>query len=424
MKVKESEMKKFVWVLATGVSLLALGGTSGEIKTPENSKLFEQRIDPVSKVVSYALRYGAPDDNRQSLYFITKSMTDDGRFLLFWHTKGNERKPSMGRRHVMMADLLKEEVFDLGEPSGKMYTWFIECRQNYAVYADARGDFWRLPFADPTKRERLCALPKELSDMGQVLSLATHLTLTRDRTKAFLDVCVRTPQGRLRWVQGLLTLATGAWEPWGETDFMANHGQLNPVNDRLAMVAWEMAWEKQGQEYKKRTGFYPRMWLVEPGDKRRLVPAEARNFASHEIWDDDGKGFSWCGWGSMIPADTVYHCDLATGRQEKWCGFAGARHNSCSPDNRYVVTDVAPERWWRGCKWRVGFWNRETDKGVWIYTTRPALMPVNNQSKLHPDPHPHFVMNAKYVVSTASNADGHMDVYVTPVAPLVEMTKK
>ena len=90
--------------------------------------------------------------------------------------------------------------------------------------------------------------------------------------------------------------------------------------------------------------------------------------------------------------------------------------------NRYVVCDEAPEAWWRGCKWRVAFWNRETERGVWIYSTRPALMPREKQSRLHPDPHPHFVMNGRYVVCTANNADGHMDLYVTPVDQLVKMT--
>lgn len=420
MKIKQLKslmVASFVGTLAWTVL------ASETIPSPENSKLFERRVDPVSKVVSYALVYGAPDDNRQSLYFVTKSMTEDGRFLLFWHTTGNERKPPMGRRRVKLADLAQGKVLDLGEPSPLLYTPFIECKQNYAILVNAARRFVRVDFTSPDKPVELCAIPKELEAMGRVLSLATHLTLTRDRTKAFLDVHILTPEGKRRYVQGLLTLATGAWEQWGETDFMANHGQLNPVNDRLGMIAWECCWEKQGQEFQRRTGTYPRMWLVEPGNKRRLIPAEARNFASHEIWDDDGKGFSWCGRGAMNPLDTVYHYDLATGKQEKWCGFAGARHNNCSPDNKYVVTDVAPERWWRGCKWRVGFWNRETNKGVWIYTTRPALMPVNHQSVLHPDPHPHFVMQGKYVVSTASNADGHMDVFVTPVAPLIEMTR-
>ena len=82
-------------------------GKAGAIKTPETSKLFEKRVDSISGVVSYALKYGAPDDNRQSLYFVTKSMTEDGRFLVFMYTEGNEKK-GHGPRHTMVADLLKD----------------------------------------------------------------------------------------------------------------------------------------------------------------------------------------------------------------------------------------------------------------------------------------------------------------------------
>ena len=32
-------------------------------------------------------------------------------------------------------------------------------------------------------------------------------------------------------------------------------------------------------------------------------------------------------------------------------------------------------------------------------------------------------MNGRYIISTASNADGHMDLYLTPVDQLIEMTK-
>lgn len=173
-----------------------------------------------------------------------------------------------------------------------------------------------------------------------------------------------SPDGRTRFIQGMLDLKSGAWDEWGETTWNCNHGQLNPADDSLAMVAWESAWEAEGQAYQKETGWYPRMWLVRKGSKT-LIPAEARNFASHEIWDDDGQGVSWCGHGKLEEGDWIYHYDLATGEQKSWAELPGARHNNCSPDGRYVVCDQAPEEWWRGCKWRVAFWNRDT--GTWIF---------------------------------------------------------
>ena len=419
-----------LWIAST---LLADGaGAVKGVKTPATSKLFETRVDPESGVVSYALVYGEPDDNRQSLYFITKSMTEDGRFLLFHHTVGNEKKGMKSPKMLMVADLLEDVVKPMSWIEGMteykietgtplVGTPFVECKEDYIVCGSPQlGGFYRCDLARPEKAVKLCGVPKELSDLGKVKRFYTHLTLTRDRRKAFLDTAITRPDGKEFYVQGLLDLGTGAFDKWGETEpgCCFNHGQLNPVRDDLALCAWEACWEKPGREYRKKTGWYPRMWLVEKG-KKTLVPAKDRNFASHEIWDDDGTGFSWCG----LPGDYVYHHDLATGEQARWCGIRGARHNNVSPDKKYVVCDDAPETWWRGCKWRVAFWNRETGKHVWLYSTRPPLMPRENQSRLHPDPHPHFVMNAKYVVCTANNADGHMDLYVTPVAQMVEMTR-
>lgn len=397
------------------VANLMLAAALTGVHTPETSKLFERRIDPESGVVSYSLVYGAPDDNRQSLYFVTKSMTENGRFLVFNYTKGNERK-GRGPRKLMVADLLRDEVreipVDLGTP-------FIEGRRDYIVGCHREKGFCRIDLDSPGKVNWLCGVPKELTTMGRVQHLATHLTLTRDRRKAFLDSCVIGTDGAANYVQGLVTLATGEYEPWGRTDFFCNHGQLCPARDDLALCAWDEAWRKPGRDYKKKTGWYPRMWLLEANGRKTLVPARTRNFASHEIWDDDGKGFSWCGDGVQ---HEIYHYDLETGKEECVCPLPGGRHNTLSPDKRYVVYDNAPEKWWRGCKWRVGFWNRETRRNVWVYSTRPALMPANRQSRLHPDPHPHFVCGGKYVVMTANNADGHMDLYVTPVDQLVKMT--
>ena len=407
--------------LFTALTAFLLSSCSSEQKEfrPESSSLFEERIDPESGVVSYSLKCGYPDDNRQSLYFVTKSMTEDGRFLAFRHTDGNEQKGA-GPLHLMLADLFKDKIYDLGEWT---ITPFIETREDYMVYGDIeRGGFFKRDFFAPTKEIKLCDIPEELSSLGTVRRLATHLTLTQDRKKAFLDTEILTPEGKSRYIQGLLNLEDGSWEEWGETEWICNHGQLNPKDDSMALCAWESAWEELGRKYQEQTGWYPRMWIVKKGEKT-LIPARTMNFASHEIWDDDGKGLSWCGHGKMVDEDCVYHLDLESGEETAWAVIPGARHNSCSPDGKYVVVDQAPERWWRGGKWRVAFWNRETGKYVWIYSTRDPLMPQDNQSKLHPDPHPHFVMNGRYVISTANYSDGHMELYLTPVDQLIEMTR-
>ncbi len=406
-----------LWVLSC--TALAFAACQSGTFRPETSSLFDTFTDPESGVVSYVLRYGAPDDNRQSVYFTAKSLTDDGRYLVFWYTQGNERK-GCGEKRQMLADLKKGKVYDIGP---RAMIPFIEAKEDYIVYGNTEEGFFRRDFARPEEEVKLCGIPSELTSLGKVMSLATHLTLTRDRKKAFLDTHVETPEGKDRYIQGLLNLETGAWETWGETEWICNHGQLNPADDSLALCAWEEAWGEMGSAYMAETGWYPRMWLVRKGSKE-LVPCKTVNFASHEIWDADGKGFSWCCNGDVNDSSQcVYHHDLATGEETVWAALPGARHNSCSPDGKYVVTDQAPETWWRGCRWRVAFWNRETGKHVWIYSTRDALMPQDNQSKLHPDPHPHFEMDGKYVVCTANNGDGHMDLFLTPVDQLIKMTE-
>ena len=388
----------------------------------ETSPIMEKVTDPVSGVVSYALKYGAPDDNRQSIYFTAKSITDDGRYLVFWYTKGNEKKGIDGVRWTMLADLDTGKVTRLA-PRDDMVIPFVETKRNYLVYGSPQADgFWRIDFADPEHPKKLCGQPKELEQFGRPRRYYTHLTLTKDRKKAFLDASIESDKGlrtpankgyKERFVQGLIDFETGKFDVWGESPFLCNHGQINPADDSLAMGAWEFCWRGDGKKFQKEHGVYPRMWFFEKG-KRTLVKPRI-NHASHEMWDDDGKGHYWCGKG-------IWHRDLATGKIECWSDKIAA-HANASPDCRYFVYDHATNgQSWRGCGWIVTFLNRDTGRRVDIYSARPPLNPKNKPSVLHPDPHPHFVMNGKYVVSTACNADGHMDLYITPVDQLVKMT--
>ncbi len=114
--------------------------------------------------------------------------------------------------------------------------------------------------------------------------------------------------------------------------------------------------------------------------------------------------------------------DRAPDLREGACPDPKARHWMLSADKKYVVYDVAPAKWWRGCPWNVKFYNRETRRTVEVYSTRPALMPRWHESRLHPDPHPHFSGDGRWIISTAGNARGNMEVYLTPVDPLVART--
>ena len=422
--------------LVLAALMLAFAGIAAV--TPETSRLFDRHVDPQSGVVSYMLKPGLVADNQQSIYFTAKSMTDDGRFLVFW-TSANEfklidgKKPS-GKKATAIVDFERDEIVKLDDLPAS--TPFIDVKTDQMWYVSqtppriCRRDLK----VDPRREVTVCAIPTNvlLSAGERVAYYCTHITLTKTRDKAFLDLGIRVTPDVLkargvsnpktagldetcRFVQGTLDLKTGAWDEWCRAPFYCNHGQLNPQDDNLAMCAWEKCWRsKEALRWREISEVYPRIWLFRKGRRPELIVPELRNGATHEAWDEDGKGFYWCCGG-------VYHCELESRKQEVICPLR-ASHADKSADNRYITFDDPVGTWYRGCSWRVGFWNRDTQQGVYIHSKRPPLCPQDDGWHHHPDPHPHFVCRDRYVVCTINNADGHMDLTITPVAQLVEKT--
>ena len=86
--------------------------------TPETSKHFVKFTDPVSGAVSYLLKPGEYGWNQQSIYFTAKSMTDDGRFLLF-HVAADERDKKVNHRKTLWAfDFERDDAFPLPSAIG------------------------------------------------------------------------------------------------------------------------------------------------------------------------------------------------------------------------------------------------------------------------------------------------------------------
>ena len=73
-----------ILIATTLLSLAAVHAEAGDCFTPETSRLFERQVEPLSGHTYYLLKPVAGKHSRQSLYFTAKSMTDDGRFLMFW----------------------------------------------------------------------------------------------------------------------------------------------------------------------------------------------------------------------------------------------------------------------------------------------------------------------------------------------------
>ena len=90
------------------------------MKTPETSTNFVKHVDKRTNITSYFLKPGLMDDTQQSWYFTAKSMTDDGRYLVFDYSDDEFRKdakgkpilPDLSERHQIltrMCALLREQ---------------------------------------------------------------------------------------------------------------------------------------------------------------------------------------------------------------------------------------------------------------------------------------------------------------------------
>ena len=396
---------------------------SAGMKTPETSKLFVAHTDEVSHVVSYLLKPGLLAHNQQSIYFTAKSMTDDGRFLMLWIADDERQKGGRGKRTGVI-DFMSETFTELADGPGSSIPW-MDVKEDRIWFVNADGVHRRDLLTDPNKDILLCKLPRILQEQTR---LCTHLTPSADRTKVFLDT-----NGEHGEMQGALDLTSGAFTVWGRTDFVCNHGQFHPFDDRLALCAWENASTYALFEYdpderaslpmkrpplvtdirRDRRTVYPRLWTMQADGTQRMIPVLIHGYASHEEWTEDGKGIYWCDRGVDL-------MDCATGVQRLVTPIP-AQHATLTKDLRYVTFDCSHGGWWRGCAWTCAFWNRDTHRGVYIHHKRPVYMSREKPSRLHPDPHPQFVCGDRYVVSTM-NEPFRMNVSVMPVAELVRLT--
>ena len=397
------------------------------VKTPANSRLFESVIDSVSGVTTYLLKEeAAPQWNAQTLYFTTPTYSADGRFLIFL-SSDDEFKSETAPRKIMLIDFLKDAVIDL------------HCQYDRGPFLDSKTDslyYFNRPrrmlcrrdlLTDPLKEVDVTPLPAEFGPLTGKDYFFTHITLSQDRRRMWCDCNVSN-----RCFQGMLDLTNGRFEKWSETPFLCNHGQLNPVRDDIALCAWEYAKfkcpfeltedekktakiDKSGlyTDVKRPTGWvYPRLQLFEKaGSAPTTIPSAICNYATHEWWARDGRGFIFCGGGNVI-----YH-DLASGKQRIVCSHGGT-HATMTADNRYIVFDRSFRGSPRGKPFGVGLCDAEKDRVIWIRPYTGRYCEDNLQSKLHPDTHPHFSADDRWVVWTWLKFH-RMRVAVTEVAPLL-----
>ena len=98
------------------VATLAVGSVwIAAAKSPAESRLFEKFTDPQSGAVSYILKKDAAGFNQQHMYFSTKSMTDDGRFIVVAYSadEASGTVTNESQKAFAIIDLEKDAVIRL-----------------------------------------------------------------------------------------------------------------------------------------------------------------------------------------------------------------------------------------------------------------------------------------------------------------------
>jgi len=400
-----------MWVLASYVHLLlAVSLSAGELKMPETSKHFEKWTDPESGVVSYVLRTRVAKQ-QQSFYFVNRSMTEDGRFLWFYCVD-----PPSNTRTMGLVDFEADEVRHFPEIRGVAASPYVDLETGDLYWTTDCGVFQHSPFVDGGVQS-LCGVPSSFPKVEHRLyQLACHLTRNASETEFFLDARIDN-----KFICGDVDIATGEYTEWGRDTSMFNHAQFSPTDDDLVLICKEYWTDALTGEFHLiptgEDGVFERLWLWRRGEDPRRIPPIHGGKATHEWWSPKGDAVYYCAY----PGYGIARYDLAT-RGQRMVTTHRATHAHSSLDDKYFVFDQTIGRQYRGCAWKVFFYNHESDKTACIVTHNPQYNTQENPSSWHPDPHPQFVSNDRYIVSTL-NINGAMNVLVTPVEPLIKRTK-
>lgn len=443
---------RYLLLAATVVALMSVNGckkedtpTGGEDATERKEMfgedLFTKYVDPVSGVVSYQFKnevIGLGKINTQSNYFVTKSMTDDERFFFLFYSAKEVNGQNPAFKGGKVVDLKTGKLIDYAWNGGVYpYMDIKEDKLYYYVMGTASNgvrDHGRFYMKDlkAGKSYQLADFPSAISPKGSYIQRAlSHITLTKDRRKVFLDAIVNHV-----FFQGMLDLYSGEWTEWSHNDTVhLTHGEVNPTRDDEALLAIDV-WEKGSETIpivNDPDGTYPRIQIMtSDGHRRTIKPSEPGNYATHEGWHQDGNIIYFCAGMNLPNGEYSGGFHFRNIRTNEYLATPVPRSTHCNPtyDMKYVVHDddrpygEYTTGYYRGGPWRVWFYNRATKKDIAIYSGMKPITTPDKPSTIHPDPHPHFVCNDKYIVCTAYDDEGYLHWSITPVDQLIKLSSK
>ncbi len=381
-----------------------------DIKT---SKHFEKRVDEKSGAEYYVLKtYVATQ--QQGFYFVNPCMDKDARYLWFYCTF-----PPAEYRTLGLVDFTTDEVRHFPDAHFHDVTPIVDEETGDVIFANHRGIYRRSPNPnEPT--ELICNLPSEIVGRTRkeyLVSPATHLTFSPDKTELFFD-----SYNAGGCIAGTFNLTTKEFKVWVRPEFLRNHGQINPVHKDIALMAEEFEKDENGNWRSIRTdenGVFMRLWTVNRnGEEKYWAPLNLEK-ASHEWWSADGSKIYYCKYSNGN--NGICGIDIFTGEHKLYAPVS-AWHGFSSKDDTLFVFDEN-DGFYRGCPSRVGLYNTKTETKVYFNSQNPPLNPPDKPNNYHLDPHPRFNAQEKYIVFTTA-MDGHTDVAVAITKDIVALTEK
>jgi hypothetical protein len=365
----------------------------------ENSRLFSKWKDPESQVTSFLLhRRIAP--LQQSFYFTNDSFSRDARYYWFYCAFPPGGDAYYGRQ-LGVVDFAGQRIHHFPETQFMDASPFVE-PDTGEVYWTTGLEVWKRS-PDPSARaERVGIFPYELAKGRRPLRLATHLTLSSDKTSLAIDAQIGN-----EWFVGDLPLDGSGFRLWQQFDRCYNHAQFSPTDPDLLLIAqdgWvDAATGEQG-------GTEDRLWLLRRGEKAKpIFPNRPSALRGHEWWDPDGLHVWYVHYNHGTEKVNILTGEITAvpGRPI---------HSHADRQGLYVASDriLAPETW------QVTFTNITTGKTIPI-ASHLSPLPIP-RSRYHVHPHPHFCLDDKYICYT-TNVLGQVDVAFVSVAELIASTE-
>lgn len=380
--------------------------------TPKTSSHFTPYQDPVTGVVTYILKNElAP--LTQSFYFVNPSMTEDGRFLWFYCAFPPSGSAGNGRT-LGLIDFETDEIVHFPETQFTSSSPAVDPKTGDLYWCNSKGVYKHAPKKGASV-VFVASNPFLKASNGR---MATHLTFSADRTELFLDGDMGD-----RWHMGSLRLADGIYTEWYSRDYCMDHAQFHPTDKDLVLFAEDLWTDKiTGEHHTVRTrksdGRYLRLWTIRRGEEPVSYPVYENHLATHEWWSRQGEKFYYCGGYKHNTGICSYNMNTGETVMEvlspAWHG------HSCRDDSLFTLDEN--DEFWRGCPSRTAFYNKRTEKKIYIISDNPSLFTKEQPSDYHTDPHPQFTADDRYIAHTTTVL-GAVQFALTPVDQLIRMTQ-